>query len=266
MQLMRWTGSPLWMLLCVQMLWAMYCQMNYEAVDWKEIEWPMINYFFNFPCQYCRWCDRSTVHTVEGRDEHFPSFQPLQWLDVFLHSVLSKSYPELLIVRFYQQGGGNLQHPRRIGGGSKVDLWPCQSLWGRFEGTSHQGAPGFCCFRKVKVQDTLGKTTEEESATEDIKRKGVEEQLEELKIKRWSLLTLHSLECDAGEGHLPGMGMAPAQSFVVRQISGFPYTPYTCCKNYAGGPEFGILQLKVRGSVCLSILPNVPYNMIYSLI
>lgn len=157
--------------------------------------------------------------SLEARDERFLSFQPLkEWLDVFLHSVISKSYPELS--KFSQSllllSDGQATVERGFSINKEVET--CNILEKSMESLRLIFDKVRVCGGVLKVPLTKelmasvastrskyriyleDERKKKQSATQGLKRKAVQEEIEDLKKKRRVLREVcESLQTDADQ-------------------------------------------------------------------
>ncbi|KAJ8388162.1 hypothetical protein AAFF_G00136280 [Aldrovandia affinis] len=157
--------------------------------------------------------------SLEARDERFLSFQPLkERLDVFLHSALSKSYPEL---SKFSQSLLLLSHGQATverGFSINKEVETCNILEKSVEALRLICDKVCVCGGVLKVPLTKelmasvasarsqyriyleDERKKKQSATQGLKRKAVQEEMEDLKTKRLVLTEVcHSLQRDADQ-------------------------------------------------------------------
>ncbi|KAK9976616.1 hypothetical protein ABG768_021821, partial [Culter alburnus] len=155
--------------------------------------------------------------SLEARDERFSSFQPLkERLDVFLHSALSKSYPELY--KFSQSllllSHGQATVERGFSINKEVET--CNILEKSMEALrlicdkisvcggvlkvplTKELMASVACARSRYRSYLEDERKKKQSSTQDLKRKAVQEEIEDLKRKRTVLTEVcDSLQTDA---------------------------------------------------------------------
>ncbi|MED6269299.1 hypothetical protein CHARACLAT_031699 [Characodon lateralis] len=119
----------------------------------------------------------ATLASMEGRDGCFLSFKPVkERLDVFLYTILSTPYPDLLqfckslLLLSHRQAtvervfsiNKEVETCNLLEESLESLRLVCDWFWGRFKSASDKGAPCLCCICKISVQTAPGEWKEKE--------------------------------------------------------------------------------------------------------